>query len=141
MNTEVIFPESLNLQFHHTGVACTNLDTETRLFEMLGYQAEGGEFVDERQGIRGKFLIKDGARIELLVNLSGAGVLTPWLQRGVKLYHLAYEVDSLPEAIAFLLSQKARLTTEPLPATAFGGREIVFLILPNLLLIELISRY
>lgn len=142
MDTALIFPENLNLRFHHTGVACKNLDDETRVFEMLGYRQEGDDFTDEFQGISGRFLTKDGAaRVELLVNTNPTGVLTAWLQRGVKMYHLAYEVDSLPEAIEFLVRQKARPTTKPLPAVAFGGREIVFLILPNLLLIELISRY
>ena len=138
-----LFPaENLNLKLHHTGVACSNLDRESDVFEMLGYEREGDDFVDPLQGVRGRFLTKDGTRIELLENLSEKGTLTPWLKRGVKLYHLAYEVDSLSEAISFFLDQKkGKLVGEPLPAVAFGGREIVFLFLPNLLLIELISHY
>lgn len=140
MNAKVFLPEELNLQFHHIGVACTNLEGESGVFEFLGYEREGDDFVDELQGVRGRFLTKDGLRLELLVALSEKGVLTSWLQRGVKLYHLAYEVDSLPDAISSFLENRAKLASKPMPAAAFGGREIAFLMLPNLLLIELISR-
>jgi methylmalonyl-CoA/ethylmalonyl-CoA epimerase len=93
------------------------------------------------QGVRGVFLAGQVPRLELLEALAGEadGVLTPWLKRGVKLYHLAYETQSLADAIKGLRQARAKLVVSPVAAVAFGGREIAFLMLPNRMLIELIA--
>lgn len=56
------------------------------------------------------------------------------------MYHLAYLVDRISEAVAFLSGQGAKLIVPPIPATAFAGRKIAFVMLPNLLLVELIEK-
>ena len=128
------------LAFHHIGVACRSLDAEERVYASLGYSREGVDFQDPIQGIGGRFLTGGGPRLELLIELPGSGVLTPWLRKGIRLYHLAWEADDLRAASAAFQATRARVVAEPVPAVAFGGREITFLMLPNLQLIELISR-
>jgi len=64
----------------------------------------------------------------------------PWRKSGIKLYHLAYLVKDLPVALESLKSQGARVVVSPVPAAAFGGRHISFVMLPNLLLVELIAQ-
>ena len=127
--------------FHHVGVACADIAAEARHYEALGYIAEGVAFEDPRQGVRGIFMATQSPRIELLAPLDGAasGVLAPWLALGIKLYHLAYIVPRLAEAIAALRARRGKVVVAPVPAVAFGGRDIAFLMLPNRLLIELIS--
>lgn len=125
--------------FHHIGVACLNLDREAERFAVLGYRAEAPDFEDPIQGVRGRFLVGAGPRMELLVSTKPGGVLAPWLKTGQKMYHLAYEVDDIEHARAQLLASGAKTTVEPVPAVAFGGRKISFLLLPNLLLVELIE--
>lgn len=129
----------MNLLFHHIGVACRELDDETRTLSALGYQREGPDFTDPVQGIAGRFLVGAGPRLELLAPLSETGVLRPWLNAGVKLYHLAYEARDVTAAIADLRAQGARLIVPPTAAVAFSGRKIAFLMLPNLLLSEIIA--
>jgi methylmalonyl-CoA/ethylmalonyl-CoA epimerase len=134
------FPESLD--FHHVGVACTAIAAEERFFAMLGYRREGDVFEDRVQGIRGCFMAGQGPRVELLEPLAtgdAKSVLAPWLAQGVKLYHLAYLAPRLAAAIAALRAQRAKLVVAPVPAVAFGGREIAFVMLPNRLLVELIA--
>ena len=100
-------------------------------------------FEDPRQGVRGVFLGGQSPRLELLEPLAAdgeGGVLEPWLKGGIKLYHLAYETDSLPDAIADLRRERAKVVVAPIPAVAFGGREIAFLLMPNRMLIELIAK-
>lgn len=126
-------------QFHHIGVACLNLDRETERFAALGYTAEGADFEDPIQGVRGRFLVGGGPRMELLVSIGPGGVLAPWLKTGQKMYHLAYEVDDIGRRQAELIAAGAKTTVEPVPAAAFGGRRICFLLMPNLLLVELIE--
>jgi methylmalonyl-CoA/ethylmalonyl-CoA epimerase len=129
------------LAFHHIGVACRDLDAEERVYTLLGYAREGADFRDPIQGIGGRFLFGGGPRLELLIELPGSGVLTPWLRKGIRLYHLAWEAENLREASASLQTARAKVVADPVPAVAFGGREITFLMLPNLQLIELISRW
>lgn len=126
--------------FHHIGVACRDLDSETRRFASLGYAAESPDFTDSVQGVTGRFLIGGGPRMELLKSLPGRGILTPWLKTGVKLYHLAYETENITAAINHYRRDGAKLMVDPVPAVAFSGNLIAFLMLPNMLLIELIEN-
>ena len=129
------------LVFHHIGVACTDILDEQRHLESLGYAAEGEVFEDTLQGIRGLFMAGQTPRIELIAPLGHEpGVLRDWLARGVKFYHLAYTVRDLADAIASLRVQRAKLVLGPVPAVAFGGRHVAFLMQRNQMLVELISE-
>ena len=66
--------------------------------------------------------------------------MSPWLKSGVKMYHMAYEVAALDIAISNLGEGGAKLLVPPVPAVAFAGRRISFLMLPNMLLVELIEK-
>lgn len=133
-------PPIAGLAFHHIGVACRNFDAEERAFAILGYRREGDDFLDPVQGIHGRFLIGGGPRLELLRNSAEPGVLTPWLKKGVRFYHLAYEVESIEAGAAALVGIGAKAMGQPVPAIAFGGRPICFYMLPNLSLVELIGE-
>ena len=132
----------MDLEFHHIGVACVDVRSEAARLVSLGYAPEGSEFDDPRQGVRGIFLAGQSPRLELLEPLAGAesGVLAPWLDKDIKLYHLAYATQNLRDSIEHLRSERAKLVVPPIPAVAFGGREIAFLMLPNRMLVELIAR-
>lgn len=127
------------LRFHHIGVVCRDLDSEQKMFELLGYQREGAEFVDPLQRIRGRFLVGGGPRLELLAATDDLSPVRPWLQRGVKFYHQAFETDHLEDALSDLIGRQGRVVVEPVPAVAFNGRKIAFVMLPGSLLIELIQ--
>jgi methylmalonyl-CoA/ethylmalonyl-CoA epimerase len=130
----------MDLVFHHLGVACRDLDAEEQVWTPLGYVRESADFEDPRQQIRGRFLVGPGPRLELLVGTPGSTVLDPWLSRGIKIYHQAFEVPAVAGAIEALVVDGARVVVEPVPAVAFGGREIAFLMLRNGSLIEVIQR-
>jgi methylmalonyl-CoA/ethylmalonyl-CoA epimerase len=127
--------------FHHIGYACTSIAAERSVFEMLGYQLEGSAFTDPTQGVAGCFMAGSGPRIELLENLPGSHTLTPWLETGAKLYHMAYEVEgSLEDALPWVRRERARVIMPPTPAVAFSGRWICFVMFRRGLLIELIGQ-
>ena len=126
--------------FHHIGIACRDIRVEADNYALLGYSPEGAEFEDPKQGIQGRFYVGPGPRIELLCPLEGSKVLDPWLQRDIKMYHLAYEVPSLDQAVADFTAKGSRQVSEAVPAVAFAGRRIVFLMLPNMALFELIEE-
>ena len=95
--------------------------------------------VDERQGIRGRFIVGPGPRLELLVALPGSTVLEPWLRKGVKYYHEAFFVPDLGRGIDELCANGGKVVVEPVPAVAFDNREIAFVMLPNVTLVELVQ--
>jgi len=114
---------------------------EAAQFAALGYVAEGEAFEDPIQGVRGLFMAGQSPRVELLepIGTGSGGVLAPWLAKGIKLYHLAYFVPELGVAIDAMRARRGKLVVAPVPAVAFGGRRIAFVMLPNRMLIELIS--
>lgn len=127
--------------FHHIGYATVSLEREREFFQSLGYAQEGVEFVDRRQGVRGCFLHGPGPRIELLENLPESVTLTPFLKSGIRMYHLAYLVSDLDEAIDWARKQRGRMTVSPVPAVAFSGRSICFFVFRQGLMVEFIEKY
>jgi hypothetical protein len=134
-------PDTDRLEFHHVGVAGSNIAREIEQLAALGYHPEGEAFVDPIQGIRGLFLAGQSPRLELLSPLATHGVLEPWIKSNIKLYHLAYQTRDLLKSIDELRGCGAKLVVEPVPAVAFAGRQIAFMMLPNMLLVELISLH
>lgn len=127
-------------KFHHIGVACKDFDQEQAKFAALGYRQESPDVHDPVQRVHVRFLIGGGPRMELVRSDGEHGLLVPWLKSGIKLYHLAYIVKDLTASLAFLKGQGARVVVAPVRAAAFGDRNISFLMLPNLLLVELIEQ-
>lgn len=127
--------------FHHIGYATTSIERERSLFMFLGYLPEGETFADSVQGVAGCFMTGRGPRIELLENLPGNHTLTPWLDAGVRMYHLGYEVDDVAAAIEWARQQRAKLIAPPVPAVAFSGRRIAFVIFRHGLLLEFIEKH
>ncbi len=60
-----------------------------------------------------------------------AGVLTGVLAQRLKMYHIAYLVPDLMQALKSLKEQRAKLVVNPSPAVAFNGRSVAFLVLPE----------
>jgi methylmalonyl-CoA/ethylmalonyl-CoA epimerase len=127
-------------EFHHIGYATASIDRELATFRLLGYRSEDRVFIDPLQGVRGLFLSGPGPRIELLESLPGSSTLTPWLSKGIRMYHLAYTVPEIAGAVEWARAQRARIIVEPVPAVAFGLRRISFAMFRNGLLLELIER-
>lgn len=126
--------------FHHIGMATRAIAPELAFFQALGYRLEGAPFSDPVQGIAGCFLAGPGPRLELLENLPGASTLTPWLASGLRMYHLAYEVDAMDAALAGARAARGKVLVAPVPAVAFGGRRIAFALFRNGLMLEFIER-
>jgi methylmalonyl-CoA/ethylmalonyl-CoA epimerase len=126
--------------FHHLGIATESLEDDARVYAALGYKPEGKEFADPVQGVRGLFLNGGGPRLELLEPLPGSDTLAPILRRGVKCYHHGYEVASLDDSLAKLRVARAQVIRMPAPAVAFDYRRVIFVVLPNTWIVELIER-
>jgi methylmalonyl-CoA/ethylmalonyl-CoA epimerase len=140
MTPSLLEPVRDSLVFHHVGIACRDLDAEEEAFSVLGYVREGAEFYDPIQGVYGRFLVGGGPRLEILRNREEPGVLSNWLKKGIRFYHLAYETELFDECSAAFAADGAKCVVAPVPAVAFGGRTISFYLMRNLTLVELIDR-
>lgn len=138
-NIQMLSSPSNGYTFHHIGYATTCLLREREFFEHLGYFQEGVDFKDSTQGILGCFLKGPGPRLELLQNLPDSNTLTPWLNAGIKMYHIAYEVENLENAIFWARSQRGKMTVAPVPSIAFQGRRICFFVFPQGPMLEFIE--
>jgi methylmalonyl-CoA/ethylmalonyl-CoA epimerase len=125
--------------FHHIGVACPDLATEVTRFENLGYRQERDAFLDPIQKVRGMFLTGPGPRLELLAPVDSTSPLTPWIEKGIKYYHQAFEVASMTHALDELRARRGRMVSAPEPGIAFNDRPIAFVMLPGMILIEVIQ--
>ena len=128
--------------FHHLGLACRTMAAEEAALALVQYRREGALFDDPLLGIRCCFLTAscpDAPRIELVEPRPDSNVLEPWLQHGIKLYHMAFFTSDLDDALLALKRQRGRMLVPPTPAVAFGHRPVSFVMLPNLMLIELIT--
>jgi methylmalonyl-CoA/ethylmalonyl-CoA epimerase len=128
------------LRFHHLGLACSNLDAETSWLEVLGYRREGEDFVDSVQGVVGRFLTGAGPRLELLTEAEGSQALQSWLRKRVKIYHQAFLTALISDRIKSFEQAGGRLVTGPVPAAAFAGSRICFVMMPGMHLVELIEE-
>ncbi len=134
--------EIAKMTFHHIGIAAKDMVTETRVWETLGYRAEGAAFEDAQQGIRGMFVVAHNQpRLEIMENLPNATTLDAWLGKGVKFYHFAYLVDNIDDAIV-LFTKKCggKLISPKKKSVAFDRENICFIIFFNGLVIELIEK-
>jgi methylmalonyl-CoA/ethylmalonyl-CoA epimerase len=127
------------VRLHHLGIACKSIAADSAGLEILGFKREGEDFDDPRQGIKGRFLVGPGVRFELLEDLPGHATLVPWLASRTRIYHQAYLADDLDTSLAHLVEAGARVTRPPMPAVAFSGRRVVFAMLPQMMLVELIE--
>jgi methylmalonyl-CoA/ethylmalonyl-CoA epimerase len=129
----------LGCTFHHLGVACRNLEGEAKVWTQLGYTADGPDFEDPIQMVKGRFLSGAGPRLELLIPTTPHSPVAAVLQRGEKIYHQAFIAPNLAETVDTLRRARCKLTVGPVPAVAFGGRQIAFLMTPTMNLLEFIE--
>lgn len=128
------------MQLHHIGFATQNFEGLESLFLDLGLKASDS-FIDHTQGVSGTFYQSElgNCRIELLQNLEGSETLSPWIKRGIALYHLGFEVDHIEASISSIKKKGGFLLGPPVPAIAFQNRKICFLLVSGFL-IELIQK-
>lgn len=128
------------MEFHHIGIACNDIKKDKKAYQLLGYSFEQSLFEDKEQGIKGIFgNAKNQPCIELLENLSGSTTLTPWLEKGVKMYHFGYLVNDFEKACFYMNKLKAKLVSAPKQSVYFGGK-ICFYMLKNMMMIELMEK-
>jgi methylmalonyl-CoA/ethylmalonyl-CoA epimerase len=128
---------------HHVGFVVSSIaQSGERFARPIAAAWDGRIFEDPHQKVRVAFFYPEvnGPSIELVEPASDDSPVTKFLQRGGGLHHVCYEVDSLEEQLQASRRDGAALVKPPLPAVAFEGRRIAWVITPLKLLIEYLER-
>lgn len=128
--------------FHHVGVAVRSLSKSIPVYKNLfGYEVISGPFDDPVQNVSVCFLSRGTGDtvIELVAPLGPNSPIDVTLKKGGGTYHVCYQVANLHSAIANLTEEGSFLLSGPVPAVAFGMREIAWLVTEADLLVELVQ--
>src|SRR5262249_46806044 len=95
-----------------------------------------------RQTAYVQFLSIPGADhyLELVAPDGAASKLMKASRAGVPLNHLCYSTPGIEDALGKLAAAGALMVQDPVPAVAFGGRRIAWILSPDQMLTELVER-
>jgi methylmalonyl-CoA/ethylmalonyl-CoA epimerase len=115
------------MKFHHIGIVTQELEAAVAFYESIGY-AVIQTVEDPLQMVRAAFLSRDGdPLLEILVPTSKESPAFGWLKRVVAgPFHICYETPDIELAVEQLREASFAPVGTPQPASAFGGRRIVF---------------
>jgi methylmalonyl-CoA/ethylmalonyl-CoA epimerase len=131
-------------RLHHIGVLVRDIPAKAaELVARFGYVIESEVVEDPRQTALVQFLRLPGAEgwLELVSPAGPSSVLRSALDRRAgATHHICYEVDDIAVACQQLRGQAMALVAPAVPAAAFAGRKIAWLIDRDHLLVELVER-
>ncbi len=134
---------SLNLTFHHIGIACFNIEETASFYTDQDYTLSETVF-DPVQNVYIAFLNSQKQNmpcIELISPYNETSPVCKNLQKnGVSPYHICYVTENLEESITELKKQKFIMVSKPSPAVAFCGNRVCFLFSKSTGLIELVEK-
>jgi methylmalonyl-CoA/ethylmalonyl-CoA epimerase len=129
---------------HHVGFVVGSIREEIEGFTAsLGATWNGEIFDDPLQQVRVTFLQPAApaeAAVELIEPTVDNSPVSRFLARGGGLHHLCYEVDDLENELKQARSRRGLVVKQPLPAVAFQGRRIAWVVTRNRLVIEYLER-
>ncbi len=137
-------PDSLpSLRFHHVGYAVASIDDYLRTVvePLMRPEHVSASTLDEVQGVRVCFVrLQGGTVIELVEPAAEASPVREIVgSRRGGLYHLCWEAADFEGELRRFRAARCMPLGRPVPAVAFGGRRIVFLMTPQRDLFELIE--
>ena len=130
------------LTFDHIGILAKSLDTSAAEFGgAVGATEATARFDDPVLTVSVRFLRdRSGVVYELIAPLGDSSVISGALRKNANIINqLAYRTPSLAEGAARLKSKGFLILGPPLPALAFGGASVQFLMSPMGFIIELIE--
>jgi methylmalonyl-CoA/ethylmalonyl-CoA epimerase len=131
------------LSLHHVGFVVAAIAPAIEGFlRSLNASWDQRIFEDPLQKVKVAFLTtKPGdPQIELVEPAGDSSPVRTFLhERGGGLHHFCYETDHLETELKAFRSRRGLLVRPPMPAVAFGGRRIAWLVTRESLLVELLE--
>jgi methylmalonyl-CoA/ethylmalonyl-CoA epimerase len=130
------------LRLHHVGIVVDDIEEKRRYYEeALGYTARTGVIHDPVQTAYVQFLqLGNGETfIELVAPDGPESKLARASKKGLPLNHLCYATKAMEATLAHLSTKGSLVFKAPVPAVAFEGRRIAWVMGPDGLLVELVE--
>jgi len=125
------------MRFHHVGIITEDADSELQKFRYLFREVKNVKSCfDPFQEAELRFFELGNLNVELVDSRKSRSLL----RRGIKIYHLCFEVKDLEEKLKELISAGCMLITPPTKATLFEGKKVCFLATPMGFLLELLEQ-
>jgi methylmalonyl-CoA/ethylmalonyl-CoA epimerase len=132
-----------HMRFHHVGYAVSDIEAYLRdyLVPLFAPVSISEPVSDPIQQVRVCFAeLRGGMLLELVEGIGNNNPVRSIVgSRRGGIYHLCYEVDDLEATIALFRANRYLPLAMPVPAAAFGGRRILFMISPQRDLIEFVE--
>jgi methylmalonyl-CoA/ethylmalonyl-CoA epimerase len=132
------------LSLHHVGfVVAAIVPAMEGFLRALNASWDEKIFEDPLQKVKVAFLAtKTGdAQIELVEPVGEGSPVRRFLtERGGGLHHMCYETDDLGAELKAFRSRGSMMVRPPVPAVAFDGRKIAWVLTRESLLVELLER-
>ena len=117
-------------------------ESAPQLARALSLTWDGAVIHDPLQFVNVTFLpnLAGGAVVELVEPVGPRSPVRKFAEAGGGLHHVCYEVDDLAAQLDQSRAAGCTVVRVPLPARAFGGRKIAWVITPQKLLVEFLAR-
>jgi methylmalonyl-CoA/ethylmalonyl-CoA epimerase len=129
------------MKIHRLGIAVSNLNWSLNHYKKsLGWTNKSNIVFDPIQNVNIIFMgDENGVLYELIEPVDETSPVFNLLKRRTSLYHFCYEVKDIDAKIKKLSGNGFFLISGPVPAVAFNGRRVAFLINQDNLTIELVE--
>jgi methylmalonyl-CoA/ethylmalonyl-CoA epimerase len=134
---------SYGFKLHHVGIVTPVIEEQRAFYvDVLKYRQITAVIHDPIQTAFVQFFAIPGADhyIELVAPDSESSKLQRAARKGLPLNHLCYSCENTAEALSFLKESGCMMISDIVPAVAFDGRSIAWVMSPDGLLIELVER-
>jgi methylmalonyl-CoA/ethylmalonyl-CoA epimerase len=132
-----------DLRLHHIGIVVRSID-ESRSFyvDVLRYRERTPIIHDPIQTAFVQFFSIPGSDhyVELVAPDGNTSKLREASRKGIPLNHICYSCKNIANTVTFLKESGCFVIQNPVPAVAFDGRCIAWLMTPDGLLIEIVER-
>ncbi len=133
-----------DLKLHHFGFVVSSIEKSAESFaRSVAASWDRQIILDPIQKVRVAFFRAPNSAdplIELVEPGQPDSPVSRFLEQGGGLHHLCYEVSDLESHLEFCRSAGNIVIRQPVPAVAFGGRRIAWVVTKNRLLIEFLER-
>lgn len=129
------------MKIHHVGYLVKNLELSVDEFKRLGYKEEGNIVKDDIRKVLIQFLFKDNLKVELISPFDKDSDVYNLMKRYVNTpYHFCYSTKMIDEDLKKLLEGGYIIIKDKQEAPAIDGKNVIFLLNPNLGIIELLEE-
>jgi methylmalonyl-CoA/ethylmalonyl-CoA epimerase len=131
-----------DFRLHHIGILVQNIERSSEHYvRAFGYEVRSPVMHDPQQMALVRFLALPDSNqfIELVAPDSATSHLNAALKRGIGIHHYCLVTGDIEADLAHSREHGALIISEPVPAVAFGGKRIAWIMNRDMVLMEFVE--